>query len=234
MHQVRKENNIRWRRHEGIARRETIFCIVRKRVLIMRRNIWSIFFLRSNNKLRIKKWRESRKIFYPIWRWPLRGSHLGRVGSSSSEEGSRANFISLHRMASTRSGNEWFVGERERERAGITIFTRLPSRSQCHGPMEPPGNADDPTTREPRGMSVSGPRSTPRRQRNQFAVTCRTTTVFWNNINSLLRDIGPPLGNENSRLSVNGNSARSEPLLCTGYVRLRDESGTTSVTFADR
>lgn len=44
--------------------------------------------------------------------------------------------------------------ERERERACITIFTRLPSRSQCHGPMEPPGNADDPTTRASRNVSV--------------------------------------------------------------------------------
>lgn len=115
--------------------------------------------------------------------------------------------------------------ERERERACITIFTRLPSRSQCHGPMEPPGNADDPTTRASRNVSVRASLG-PRRQRNQFAVTCRTTTVFWNNINSPLHDIGPPLGNENSscRASVNGNAKVGT--LATGYVRLRDESGT--------
>lgn len=89
--------------------------------------------------------------------------------------------------------------------------------------MEPPGNADDPTTRASRNVSVRASLG-PRRQRNQFAVTCRTTTVFWNNINSPLHDIGPPRKRKLRRASVNGNAKVGT--LATGYVRLRDESGT--------
>lgn len=129
-------------------------------------------------------------------------------------------------MASARSGNEWFVrGEREREpvlpysrgfHLEVNVMVRWSLRATRTIPQP-----------EPRGMSVSGPRSAPGRQRNQFAVTCRTTTVFWNNINSPLHDIGPPLGNENpcwTALLLMG-TPRFESL-ATGYVRLRDESGT--------
>lgn len=42
-------------------------------------------------------------------------------------------------------------------RPGITIFTRLPSRSQCHGPTKPPLRANARRSQEePWRMSVSG------------------------------------------------------------------------------
>lgn len=131
-------------------------------------------------------------------------------------------------MASARSGNEWFVrGEREREREPVLPYSRgfhLEVNVMVRWSLRATRTIPQP---EPRGMSVSGPRSAPGRQRNQFAVTCRTTTVFWNNINSPLHDIGPPLGNENpcwTALLLMG-TPRFESL-ATGYVRLRDESGT--------
>lgn len=118
-------------------------------------------------------------------------------------------------------------GEREREREPVLPYSRgfhLEVNVMVRWSLRATRTIPQP---EPRGMSVSGPRSAPGRQRNQFAVTCRTTTVFWNNINSPLHDIGPPLGNENpcwTALLLMG-TPRFESL-ATGYVRLRDESGT--------
>lgn len=65
-----------------------------------------------------------REIFYPIWRWPLRRSHLERIGSSSSKEGSRANFISLHRGIHSFWKRMVRRGEREREREPVLPYSR--------------------------------------------------------------------------------------------------------------
>lgn len=118
MHQVRKENNIRWPAGVGDSRKGTTFCIVPKRCTLL----YAKYITRDvsfsstwiNHEFRgIWKWRKEARNFYHIWKYC---SILISGTKNRTRRKDRERILFPSAVASTRSGNEWFVGgERERE-----------------------------------------------------------------------------------------------------------------------